>query len=125
MTKNILIGALLVALGAGGAYVYLATARRSPPGESAAQPQTSAFCAKHQIAEAECPWCTPSLIEAGGTCPEHGLPEALCSRCNSRLIAGFKAENDWCGGHNVPESQCALCGGSCTTGEAQPAADKK
>ena len=125
MTKKILIGALLIALGAGGAYVYLAAARRSPAGELGGQERASAFCAKHQIAEAECPWCKPSLVEQGGTCPEHGVPEALCTKCNSRLIPGFKAENDWCGGHDVPESQCALCGGSCTTSQARPAAATK
>lgn len=109
MKKNALIGALFAVLGAGGAYRYLATARSPSTGETAVQGAASAFCAEHQIAEAECPWCDPGLIEKGGACTEHGVPEALCSRCNPRLIAGFEAENDWCGGHGIPESQCILC----------------
>ncbi len=101
MKKNILIAVLLVVVGAGGAFLYL---RMSSSASRQAQ-----VCAKHQIAEKDCPWCDPSLIEKKGRCPEHGVPEALCAKCNPSLIAGFKAEMDWCAGHGVPESQCALC----------------
>jgi hypothetical protein len=106
MKKNIMIAVLLMVLGAGGALTYLRITRASDDEE-----MTSAgdFCAKHEIAEKDCPWCDSSLVESKGQCPEHGVPEALCSRCNPALIAGFKAENDWCAGHAVPESQCDLC----------------
>ena len=96
-----------------------------PPGEQPPQTSTEhdtgadgAFCARHQLPEADCPWCDRSLIEAKGHCGEHDVAEALCSRCNPALIPGFKAENDWCAGHGVPESQCALCkGGDLPPGE--------
>ncbi len=108
MGKNILIGALLLVVGAGGACLFL-VARRGSEGQTAARNMPADFCAKHQIAEKDCPWCDSSLIKSKGECPEHGVPEALCSRCNAALIPGFKAENDWCAGHAVPESQCAKC----------------
>lgn len=44
-----------------------------------------------------------------GWCWGHDVPEAVCTRCNPTLIARFKAEGDWCGGHGLPESQCILC----------------
>ncbi len=71
--------------------------------------QEGAFCAEHQIAEAQCPFCNPSLIESMGPCPGHGVPEALCYQCNSALIPAFKAVGDWCAPHERPESQCAIC----------------
>ncbi len=83
-----------------------------PLGNSKGENDT-AFCITHQIAEQDCPWCDPGIIKTRGECREHGVPEALCVQCNSSLIAGFKTENDWCGGHSVPESQCTLCGGQC------------
>lgn len=108
MKKNILVASLLVALGATGGFVYL----RWTGGSGTADPTATAdFCAKHQIAEKDCPWCDPSLVKAKGQCPEHRVPEALCAACNPALVAGFKAEGDWCGGHGVPESQCVPCGG--------------
>lgn len=106
MNKSILMAILLVAIGAGVAIGYLKYTRSSGQIELAAAP---GFCATHQIAEADCPWCDPSLVGKRGRCPEHGVPEALCSQCNPALIAGFKAERDWCAGHAVPESQCDLC----------------
>jgi len=106
MKKNILMAILLVVIGAGGAIGYLKYTRSSGQTELAG---ASDFCVKHQIAEADCPWCDPSLVEKRGQCPEHGVPEALCAQCNPALIAGFKAERDWCAGHAVPESQCDLC----------------
>ena len=115
MTRNILIGFCFAILGAAGAYVYVRSNRSAP---QSGIPINQDFCVEHQIVEANCPWCDPSLIESMGQCPEHGVPEALCSRCNEALIAGFKAENDWCGGHGVPESQCVLCqGGEFASGE--------
>ncbi len=115
MNKNILIACSLAILGAAGAYVYVRSNQSTPPSGASTDPE---FCVEHQIAEAQCPWCDPSLIESMGQCGAHGVPEALCSRCNETLIAGFKAENDWCGGHGVPESQCVLCqGGEFASGE--------
>ena len=67
------------------------------------------FCHRHQIAEADCPWCNKSLIAARGQCREHNVPEALCWKCNPALVAGFKAEKDWCAEHACPESLCTLC----------------
>jgi hypothetical protein len=106
MKKNVLGAAIMVVLGAAGAYVYLLTTRSgggSPGGAG------TAMCTRHAIAEKDCPWCDPSLIEKLGQCPGHGVPEAFCSRCNPALIPGFEAENDWCAGHGVPESQCEPC----------------
>ncbi len=117
MKKNIVLAVLLVVLGAGGAFVYLRFVR--PSGDGGAAPAAD-FCARHQIAEKDCPWCDPSLIEKKGQCGGCGVPEALCTQCNPELIPGFKAENDWCAGHGVPESQCVPCkGGGCSTGEKQ------
>lgn len=105
MKKNVLIAVLLVVVGAGGALAYLKFAGKRQENE----PNATEFCAKHKIAEKDCPWCDPSLIKTKGQCPGHGVPEALCSQCNPALIPGFKAENDWCAGHSIPESQCDLC----------------
>ena len=68
-----------------------------------------AFCHEHQIAEAQCPYCDPSLIESLGYCHGHDVPEAFCYQCNPALNAAFKAIGDWCGGHDRPESQCYIC----------------
>ena len=106
MKKNIVAAAVMVAVGAGGAFVYLRLGRPSGAGRTAPPVE---FCAKHQIAEKDCPWCDPSLVKKKGQCPAHLVPEALCAKCNPALIPGFKAEHDWCAGHGVPESQCALC----------------
>jgi cobalt-zinc-cadmium efflux system membrane fusion protein len=70
---------------------------------------TAAFCQEHQIAEAQCPFCDPSLIESLGHCNGHGVPEAFCYQCNAALIPAFKAVGDWCAGHDRPESQCYIC----------------
>jgi len=67
------------------------------------------WCAEHQIAESQCPFCNPGLIEALGWCAGHQVPEALCYQCNSSLVAAFKAVGDWCGAHDRPESQCYIC----------------
>jgi hypothetical protein len=116
--KNILFAVLLVIAGALGAFMFLRVGGNNVEQEQgplhadhapADHPHESDFCAEHQITEADCPWCDPSLVASRGECPEHGVPEALCSACNPKLIAGFKAEHDWCGGHSVPESQCDLC----------------
>ena len=74
-----------------------------------AQVAEAAFCEEHQIAEAECAWCNPQLVDDLGFCAGHGVPEAFCYQCNPRLIPGFKAAGDWCAGHDRPESQCYLC----------------
>jgi hypothetical protein len=116
MKKNILIAITLMIAGAASALLYLNPDRSD---ESTITDPQSAFCARHQIAEKDCPWCDLSLVDKLGICPGHGVPEALCSRCNTALIPGFKAEGDWCVGHTVPESQCAVCrGAESASGEA-------
>lgn len=118
MSKNIIIAALLVLLGAGGAYVYVVSTR-PPAGPEAGS--AAGVCVEHGVPEADCPWCNPALVETKGICAAHDVPEALCWKCNSALIAGFKAENDWCAGHGVPESQCDLCkAGDLPPGEEKP-----
>ncbi len=67
------------------------------------------FCSEHQIAEADCPYCSPSIIQERGTCTEHGVAEALCYKCHPALVAAFKSVGDWCNEHDVPESQCGTC----------------
>jgi cobalt-zinc-cadmium efflux system membrane fusion protein len=69
----------------------------------------SAWCEEHQISEAQCPFCDPSLVETLGHCKGHDVPEAFCYQCNPALIPAFKAVGDWCGGHDRPESQCYIC----------------
>lgn len=64
---------------------------------------------EHVIKRADCPFCTPSLVESRGFCSEHGVPEALCVKCHPYLETVFKAKSDWCTAHNVPESQCTIC----------------
>ena len=115
MKKNMVIAVLLLVIGAGGAMMYLRITRSCNDAEKTC---TSDFCSGHKIAEKDCPWCDPSLVHSKGQCPEHGVPQALCTKCNPVLIAGFKAENDWCAGHSIPESQCDLCkGGDLPAGE--------
>jgi hypothetical protein len=117
MKKNLLIAVLLILVGGGGAFMYL---KFTGKGKDNGPPDTAEFCARHKIAEKDCPWCDPTLIETKGQCAGHRVPEALCSRCNPDLIPGFKAENDWCAGHSVPESQCDLCkGGDLPPGETR------
>ena len=111
---------VLILLIGGGVFVYLRTTRSESTGATTTETAAD-FCAIHQIAEADCPWCDPSLIEKLGFCGGHNVPEAFCSRCNPALIPGFKAENDWCGGHDVPESQCDLCNHSPLNPVASPA----
>jgi cobalt-zinc-cadmium efflux system membrane fusion protein len=68
-----------------------------------------AMCAEHKIAEAQCVWCDPTLVEKLGFCTGHGVPEAYCYQCNTALIPAFQAVGDWCAEHNRPESQCYIC----------------
>jgi cobalt-zinc-cadmium efflux system membrane fusion protein len=76
------------------------------PEEAAAK---AAFCEEHQIAEAQCPFCNPELVDTLGFCNGHGVPEAFCYQCNPALIPAFQAVGDWCAGHDRPESQCYIC----------------
>lgn len=77
--------------------------------ENAEHAEAADFCEEHQIAEAQCPFCDPSLVESLGHCYGHGVPEAFCYQCNPALIPAFKAVGDWCAGHDRPESQCYIC----------------
>ncbi len=119
MTKNLITGVLLLAIGAMAGYAYIQFNKQSSHGNHnvelthdkmhGVELNGVEFCVEHQIAESECPWCDRSLISKLGHCAEHDVPEALCSQCKPALIAGFKAENDWCAEHRLPESQCAIC----------------
>lgn len=75
----------------------------------AAKSGAAGLCAEHGIAEAECPFCHPDLIETAGFCDGHGVPEALCYQCKPALIIAFQAAGDWCAEHDRPESQCPIC----------------
>lgn len=81
----------------------------TPDSGQHAEAATAAFCEEHQLVEAQCPFCDPSLIESLGHCAGHNVPEALCYQCNTALIPAFKAVGDWCVEHNRPESQCYTC----------------
>lgn len=78
------------------------------PSESAAASTAPSNC-EHGIAQAKCPFCTPSLIQSMGFCEGHNVAEALCVKCNSYMEVAFKAKGDWCNEHNTPESQCVQC----------------
>lgn len=78
------------------------------PAANAAAAGEAGQC-EHGIAEAKCPFCTPSLVESDGFCGGHGVPEALCVECRPFLKTAFVAKGDWCAEHDTPESQCALC----------------
>ena len=69
------------------------------------------LCAKHRIPETVDAFCHPELVEKLGFCKGHDVAEAFCTRCSPSLIPAFKAENDWCAEHSVPESQCKVCKG--------------
>ncbi len=109
ITPSVAIVALVLAAGAGGAWIYLKGDRAAGPASAGDQAGAQALCAAHGIPAAVCPFCDPSLIERLGHCAGHDVPEALCTRCNPVLIPAFKVEGDWCAGHEVPESQCVLC----------------
>ena len=116
--KNVVIVVLLLVIGAGGGYFYLnsknktvqvSSEKKTEPSKHGATAED--FCNEHKIQEKDCPWCDKSIIASRGQCA-HVIPKALCTQCNPKLIEGFKAVNDWCGGHNVPESQCKKCQGN-------------
>ena len=106
MNKTRMIGALLTALLVCGSF---GCSRDDTDGAKHASSADEAFCVEHQIAEAQCPFCDPSLLVSLGFCGGHGVPEALCYQCNPDLIPAFKAVGDWCAGHDRPESQCYIC----------------
>lgn len=125
--KNVIIIVIMLALGAGGAFIYLKSRGSGNAHEHGTATNATAAdllhggatahanapkCTKHNIPEAICAFCDPSLIESLGFCRGHNVAEAFCTRCSPVLIAAFKAENDWCDEHTIPESQCDLCKGS-------------
>ena len=95
-----LLGVGLLVGGGYGLHVY-----RNQNGQAGAA--TSAC--PHTLAAADCPFCTPSLLETKGFCGGHGVPEAICTRCHKDVIPAFKAKGDWCAEHTLPESQCITC----------------
>jgi cobalt-zinc-cadmium efflux system membrane fusion protein len=78
------------------------------PAPKPAAPPAAGLC-KHDVKDADCPFCHPELIQKLGFCKEHGVSEAECWICRPSLVAAYKAKGDWCGGHGLPESQCGLC----------------
>ncbi len=80
---------------------------RSMAAPSAATPQVAAACTEHAVEN--CPFCSPTVIEAMGFCAGHGVPEAVCTQCRSDLEGVFRSEGDWCDEHGLPESQCVTC----------------
>ena len=88
--------------------LVLAAGAASGCGDAAPPAQTAALC-KHQIMNADCPWCHPELVEKLGFCKEHDVAEAQCWICKPSLVAAYKSQGDWCGEHGVPESKCQQC----------------
>lgn len=80
-----------------------------PHGAEAAAAKGGPMCAKHHIPESIDAFCHPELVEKLGHCSGHDVAEAFCTRCSPTLIAAFKAEGDWCAEHGLPESQCKQC----------------
>lgn len=76
---------------------------------SAATVDRAAETCPHDLAPADCPFCTPELIVSKGFCNGHGVPEAFCHLCDPGVIPAFKARGDWCEEHNAPESLCPVC----------------
>jgi len=128
--KNVILIIVLVALGAGGAWMYLKVTRNG--GENSQKVDRAAAASllhnpsanledlpqcRHKIPEAICAFCHPNLIEDLGFCHGHNVAEAFCTRCSPVLIEAFKVENDWCIEHALPESQCDICKGG-RTGDA-------
>jgi membrane fusion protein, heavy metal efflux system len=112
--KYVSIALAVVVLGGAGVYWWTFGGRHQEAGAS-----SNGAC-KHGFLKADCPFCTPSLVEQRGQCKEHGVPEALCWRCNKKLVAAFKAEGDWCEKHNAPESLCPVCNDLGKTPEGKP-----
>ena len=102
--RQLIIAIALFAIGAGGL-----VGCGEPPQEAASSATSSsaALCSEHSIAD--CPFCSPALVESLGFCAEHGVPEAVCTKCRGELEALYRAEDDWCAGHDLPESQCEAC----------------
>lgn len=101
---TLVTGVLLVA---GGATVVIIAGRHGwLPGIAGGA--SSQDC-PHGLSSENCPFCDPSLVERLGQCPGHEVPEAFCTRCNPSLVVAFQAVGDWCVAHELPESQCAIC----------------
>lgn len=101
--KNLALAGCLVLLLLGAGYRFHVMRARSAGGAAA-----TGAC-PHTLKAADCPFCTPSLLETKGFCGGHGVPEAICTRCHKDVIPAFKAKGDWCAEHGLPESQCATC----------------
>jgi len=123
MGRTLVVVVVCALAGVGGAYFYLVAGRGpAKPSPASRLAVATGICEEHQVEEARCPFCNPSLLASMGECKEHGVPEALCFRCHPELEAAFKTEGDWCAGHGVPESQCEACmGGKLPPGEGPPA----
>lgn len=104
MSRMLVMGAI-VGIGITGGAMLGGCEKSSEPG--AAEASADARC-PHEIKAAQCPFCTPELIERDGFCGEHGVAEALCAQCRPYLKAAFRAEGDWCDEHKLPLSQCVI-----------------
>jgi cobalt-zinc-cadmium efflux system membrane fusion protein len=98
----------LVVVALGAAAGCGKTETPAPP-PAAAPAKAAATVCKHDVLDADCPFCHPDLIQKLGFCKEHGVSEAECWICKPSLVAAYKAMNDWCAGHGLPESQCGAC----------------
>ena len=107
MSRSSIVVVALALVVSVSATVYV-TRKSDTPSTEQPKPADD-WCAEHAIAESECPFCDPGLVEKLGWCGGHDVPEAYCTRCNSRLIAAFKSVDDWCAEHGLPESQCLVC----------------
>lgn len=121
MNKSVILIVGAVAIVGAATVVYFTHDTDAPPNDGTPVTKTDAppaddWCVEHEIAESQCPFCNPKLIEELGWCGGHDVPEAFCTRCNPNLIPAFKAVGDWCAGHDLPESQCLIC-------NPEPAAD--
>ncbi len=105
--KNLVLVVLVVLVGglAGGC----GPSAEPAPATNAPGKPVAGVC-KHNVMDADCPFCHPDLIEKLGFCTEHGVSEAECWICKPSMVAAWKAKGDWCGEHGVPESKCKLCG---------------
>ena len=102
MNRSIVL-ALVLALGA-----TAGCAEDTTPADTPAPAPAAGMC-KHRIADADCPFCHKELVAKLGECKEHNVAEALCWQCKPSLATAYKMEGDWCGEHGLPESKCTLC----------------
>ena len=95
-----------------------------PPGHSLDDGHGHGAHAGHGDAEEE-PHAETGHDHGAEWCAEHDVPEAACTQCDPTLVAAFKAKGDWCGEHSLPESQCEACNPGCRKALKQPRAGQE